>query len=87
MKSIHEMLTRIKIDIEGDGEDFTNGMCATVIGLAMRGILSQKEEFHIDYYISRNKPSGVFNAYWWKSGDPVPRIEWLNYHLSINKPR
>lgn len=87
MKSIHEMLTRIKIDIEGDGEDFTCGMCRVISSLWMIGIFTKSEELFIDSYITRNKPSGVVNAYWWKSGDPKPRIEWLNYHLSINKPR
>jgi hypothetical protein len=91
-KSLHEILMLMKIDVQSD--EFCNGLCRVLMSLHMNGLISLKEYSYVKSYLHRNVPNtarvineGSTFSYWWQSGYAEPRLEWLNHHLSINKPR
>jgi hypothetical protein len=73
---------------------FDEGLCKWASKLYPVGIITLAEFFILLNYIRANKPS-MFSSferlkwsfsrkYYWKPGNIVPRIKWLQYHIKKN---
>ena len=69
---------------------FINGLCLWASDLNWRGIISHDEFRLLQQYIDNNRPSkysslSAFNyrhsSFYWKCGDIIPRVKWINKHL------
>lgn len=90
MKSLHKMLGLLLIEVEVK-QNLVTGLCGVISRMGSVGILTDKEEVYLYCYVNRNVPNTKYtvigSCYFYKSGDLDGRIQFLNHHLSINKPR
>jgi len=65
-------------------QNFHSGLCAWIISMYLRGIITTEEYYEFKKYLNQNKPitfHRIFSAFWWKQGDINPRIKWIKKHI------
>jgi hypothetical protein len=69
---------------------FRDGLCHWALDLYGCDLIDSQEYFLLKTYIKDNKPStfsswnaffGISAPFYWKKGDPEPRIQWLLRHI------
>lgn len=92
-RSINELLQLLLDNIDQircDG--YIHGLCGVAAHLNSNNNLNRTECETLIAYIKNNKPLNrrtiLGHAYFWKEGERLPRIKWLNKHIkrtSLNK--
>lgn len=88
MKTIHELLLRLLMELEAG--NFNGGLCRLTGQMAFWGVITGKEERYLDRYIRRHCYTARAKngrSFLWMPDDIHPRIEFIKFHLTVNKPR
>jgi hypothetical protein len=91
IRNINELLTILQIvfrDIHTTGSTSPTSkcLCATILDLRDKGIISVEEYDYLDLYIDKNQPFTFYNlfhsnGYYWKPYKTEPRLRWLSKHI------
>jgi hypothetical protein len=79
-RSILKLLVFLR-DYIRDTDRFFNGMCLIIMRMNNQNLISLDERVLLIRYFEENKPKHIKTSYWWKVGDKVPRLKWLNKQI------
>lgn len=92
MRTISELLTILRDNAGVYDNQIYDGLCWEVFELFSSNIISSDENNALCDYIDENMPKminddGLISDYGWPIGEWLPRLEWLNEHIELNKEK
>lgn len=73
----------VQLVIDSFDLHFHSGLCALLNGMLDTELLNEEEYLRVRSLFDEEKPLTAYGfGYWWESGNPVPRIDFLNNLLT-----
>lgn len=92
MRPISKLLEILRDNAEVENNEIFDGLCFEAAELCEKDIISLDEKYVLYDYIDENMPKmindyGLISYYGWPKGEWLPRLEWINEHIELNKEK